>query len=96
MGRRSHKRAGGSGPLLPSQGLPDFRGDLPDWPYRQAFHSKALRGLQILTRYRWARFVATLGQDDGHGAIDDVIWIDAPGDDAGKTIATAREAFLLR
>jgi len=40
--------------------------------------------------------VATLGQDDGHGAIDDVIWIDAPGDDAGKTIATAREAFLLR
>jgi hypothetical protein len=39
--------------------------------------------------------VATIGQDDGHGVIDDVR-IDAPGDDAGKTIATAREAFLLR
>jgi hypothetical protein len=40
--------------------------------------------------------VATIGQDDGYGVIDDVIWIDAPGGDAGKTIANAREAFLLR
>jgi hypothetical protein len=30
--------------------------------------------------------VATIGQDDGHGVIDDVIWIDAPGDDAGKQL----------
>ena len=43
----------------------------------RSFHSKALRGLQIVTRYRWPRFVATIGQD-GHGVIDDVTWIDAP------------------
>jgi hypothetical protein len=31
-----------------SQALPDFRGDLPEWSYQQAFHSKALRGLEML------------------------------------------------
>jgi len=31
---------------------------------------KALHRLQILTRYLWPRFVATIGQDDGHGACD--------------------------
>ena len=34
-----------------SQGLPGFRGDLPEWSYQQSFHARGTRGLQILTRY---------------------------------------------
>ena len=63
---------------------------------QQAFHSKGLRGLQMLPRYWWPRFVATIGQSRGHGVIDQVIWIDAPGDHAERVLAAAREAFRLR
>ena len=66
------------------RGLPGFRGDLPEWSYQQAFHAKGTRRLQILTRYWWPRLVATIGQSGGHGAIDHVTWIDAPGDRAEK------------
>jgi hypothetical protein len=31
-----------------SQGLPGFRGDIPEWSFQQAFHAKGVRGLQIL------------------------------------------------
>jgi hypothetical protein len=79
-----------------SQGLPGFRGDLPEWSYQQAFHAKGSRGLQILTRHWWPRFVATIGQRGGHGIIERVIWIDAPGERAETTLASAREAFRLR
>jgi hypothetical protein len=79
-----------------SQGLPGFRGDLPEWSYQQAFHARGLRGLQILTRYWWPRFVAAIGESRGHGVIDRVMWIDAPGDYAEKTLSAAREAFRLR
>jgi hypothetical protein len=41
-----------------SQGLPGFRGDLPEWSYQQTFHAKGTRGLQILTRYWWPSLVA--------------------------------------
>jgi hypothetical protein len=57
---------------------------------------RSARGLQILTRYWWPRFVATIGQSRDHGVIHQVIWIDASGNHAEKTIAAAREAFLLR
>jgi hypothetical protein len=40
-------------PSYLSQGLPGFRGDIPEWSYQQAFHAKAVRGLQILTPYWW-------------------------------------------
>ena len=67
-----------------------------EWSYQQAFHSEGLRGLQILARYWWPRFVATIGQSRGHGVIDQVIWIDAPGDHAERVFAAAREAFRVR
>jgi hypothetical protein len=79
-----------------SQGLPGFRGDLPEWSYQQAFHAKGLRGLQILTRCWWPRFVARIGESGGHGVIDHVTWIDEPGDHAEPILAAAREAFRLR
>jgi hypothetical protein len=79
-----------------SQGLPGFRGDLPEWSYQQAFHAKGLRGLQILTRYWWPRFVAKIGERAGHGVIETVNWIDAPGECAETSLAAAREAFRLR
>src|SRR5215471_14203989 len=50
-----------------SQGLAGFRGDLPEWSYQQAFHAKGSRGPQILTRYWWPRFVATIGESRGYG-----------------------------
>jgi hypothetical protein len=63
-----------------SQGLPGFRGDIPEWSYQQAFHAKAVRGLQILPRYWWPRFVARIGQHGGHGCIETVSWVDEPCD----------------
>jgi hypothetical protein len=63
-----------------SQGLPGCRGDIPEWSYQQAFHAKAVRGLQILTRYWWPRFVARIGQHGGHGCIETVSWVDEPCD----------------
>jgi hypothetical protein len=79
-----------------SQGLPGFRGDLPEWSYQQSFHAKGTRGLQILTRYWWPRFVARIGERAGHGVIDEVFWVDEPGDGAERVLASAREAFMLR
>jgi hypothetical protein len=40
-------------PSYLSQDPPGFRGDIPEWSYQQAFHAKAVRGLQILTPYWW-------------------------------------------
>jgi hypothetical protein len=79
-----------------SQGLLGFRGDLPEWSYQQAFHAKGVRGLQILTRYWWPRFVARIGERAGHSIIETVTWLDEPGDHAEETLAAAREAFRLR
>ena len=79
-----------------SQGLPGFRGNLPEWSYQQAFHAKGVRGLQILTRYWWPRFVARIGERAGHSVIETVTWVDGPGDHAEETLAAAREAFRLR
>ena len=72
-----------------SQGLPGFRGDLPEWSYQQSFHARGTRGLQIPRATR-------IGQRAGHGVLDEVFWIDEPGDRAESIIAAAREAFMLR
>jgi hypothetical protein len=40
--------------------------------------------------------VARIGQHAGHGVIDEVFWIDEPGDRAEKTLSAAREALMLR
>ena len=84
-----------SGPLAPrpppcrpqsylSQGLPGFRGDLPEWSYQQVFH-----------RYWWPRFIARIGERAGHSVIETVTWVDEPGDHADRVLVAAREAFML-
>src|SRR3954451_22159479 len=41
-----------------SQGLPGYRGELREWSYQHEFHASAARGLQVLHRQWWPRFVA--------------------------------------
>jgi hypothetical protein len=40
--------------------------------------------------------VARIGERAGHGVIDEVFWIDRPGDHADDVLAAARQAFMLR
>jgi hypothetical protein len=80
-----------------SQGLPGFRGDLPGvvlptepFTPRECAACKSSRatgGLGSLAR---------ISERAGHGVLDEVFWIDEPGDRAERTLAAAREAFMLR
>jgi hypothetical protein len=78
-----------------SQGLPGYRGELREWSYQHEFHASAARGLQVLHRQWWPRFVARVEGGIGRAELKDVQWIDEPGGRAGDTIKVACEAFRL-
>lgn len=78
-----------------SQGLPGFRGDLPEWSYQRTLHHDTPD--QVLCRLWWPRFVAELTNRAHIGTqIARVHWIDDPGERREAILATAREVFLLK
>lgn len=80
-----------------SQGLPGFRGDLPEYSFQAVYqHAGTPRHAQVISRYWWPRFVAPIVKNArGFGVLGDVQWIDEPGDQADWVLERCREAFML-
>jgi uncharacterized protein (DUF433 family) len=76
-----------------AQGLPGFRGDLPEWSYQATFHE---RWPTVLVRHWLPRFRASVERTFGPAHIGFVTWIDDPGDQAAAILKAACEAFILR
>lgn len=89
---------GATGPLALalrylSQGLPGFRGDLPEWSYESTFHE---RWPTALVRYWWPRFMAPIERRHLPARMGFISWIDDPRDRKEATLKAACEAFRLR
>jgi len=76
-----------------SQGLPEFRGDLPEYSYQATFHE---RWPTLVTRYWWPRFVAPIERGHGPARFGFITWTDDPGDQRDAIIAQACERFRVK
>lgn len=76
-----------------SQGLPGFRGDVPEWSYQREFHHDHAN---VIVRHWWPRFVVNVKRPStAPPFLDTPRWIDDPLFRREAIVAACCEAFRL-